>query len=67
MFRTMTLGLAAALGLFPTAREARQSEAALSVRAVRFYRAELKQTRVKGLVQIPLAAIAPIVREASSR
>ena len=63
MFRTMTLGLAAALGLFPTAREARQSEAALTVRAVRFYRAELKQTRVKGLVQIPLAAIAPVPGE----
>jgi GWxTD domain-containing protein len=59
MFRMMALGLATALGLIPAAREARQSEVALTVRAVRFYRAEQKQTRVKGLVQIPLAAIAP--------
>jgi GWxTD domain-containing protein len=59
MLRVMTLGLAAALGLIPAAREVRQSDVALTVRAVRFYRAEQKQTRVKGLVQIPMAAIAP--------
>jgi GWxTD domain-containing protein len=56
----MTLSLAAVLGMLPAARAARQSESALTVRAVRFYRAEQHQTRVKGLVQIPLAAIAPM-------
>src|SRR5207244_11552960 len=51
------------LGLSPRSREVRPTEAALAVRAVRFYRAERKQARVKGLGQIPLAAIAPVPGE----
>jgi GWxTD domain-containing protein len=57
MYRTTVLLLTAALGV-PMARSAAdQNASTLVVRAVRFYRAEQKQTRVKGLVQIPLAAI----------
>jgi len=36
-----------------------QIESPLIVRAVRFYRADVHQTRVKGLVQIPMAVISP--------
>jgi GWxTD domain-containing protein len=59
MLRLMTAGLAAALGFMPTAGGARQSDSALTVRALRFYRADSKQTRVKGLVQIPLSIVTP--------
>lgn len=59
MLRLMTAGLVAVLGIMPAAGGARQSESALTVRALRFYRADSKQTRVKGLVQIPLSIITP--------
>jgi GWxTD domain-containing protein len=42
----------------PAAASAQQS--ALVMRAVRFYRAEMNRTRVKGLVQIPLAMLEPV-------
>src|SRR5918997_1810390 len=38
----------------PTAQQS-----GLVMRAVRFYRAEMNRTRVKGLVQIPLALLQP--------
>jgi GWxTD domain-containing protein len=57
MYRTTVLLLAAALSLPVVRSVADQSDSSLVVRAVRFYRAEQKQTRVKGLVQIPLSAI----------
>lgn len=59
MLRLMTAGLAAVLGMMPAAGGARQSDTALTVRALRFYRADSKQTRVKGLVQIPLSIVTP--------
>jgi GWxTD domain-containing protein len=49
--------LTAALGIPAVRSVADQSDSSLVVRAVRFYRAEQKQTRVKGLVQIPLSSI----------
>jgi GWxTD domain-containing protein len=49
--------LAVAGQFSPAPVSAQQS--ALVMRAVRFYRAELKRTRVKGLVQIPLISLAP--------
>jgi len=60
MLRNMMAGLAAVLAVVQAPREARQSESALTVRALRFYRADQHQTRVKGLVQIPLSVIAPV-------
>jgi GWxTD domain-containing protein len=57
MHRTTVLLLAAALSVPAGRSVADQSDSSLVVRAVRFYRAEQKQTRVKGLVQIPLASI----------
>jgi GWxTD domain-containing protein len=51
------LALAVAGQFSPAAVSAQQS--ALVMRAVRFYRAELNRTRVKGLVQIPLTSLAP--------
>jgi GWxTD domain-containing protein len=57
MYRTTVLLLAAALSMPAGRSVADQSDSSLVVRAVRFYRAEQKQTRVKGLVQIPLASI----------
>jgi GWxTD domain-containing protein len=51
------LALAVAGQLSPAAVSAQQS--ALVMRAVRFYRAEVNRTRVKGLVQIPLAWLQP--------
>jgi GWxTD domain-containing protein len=53
----VSLALAVAGQLSPAAVSAQQS--ALVMRAVRFYRAELNRTRVKGLVQIPLTSLAP--------
>jgi GWxTD domain-containing protein len=49
--------LAVAGQFSPAAVSAQQS--ALVMRAVRFYRAEMNRTRVKGLVQIPLAMLEP--------
>jgi GWxTD domain-containing protein len=60
MFRLAATSLVATLGLLMPARQAAQSDSGLTVRAVRFYRADQNQTRVKGLVQIPMSAIAPI-------
>jgi GWxTD domain-containing protein len=57
MHRTTVLLLVAALSMPAGRSVADQSESSLVVRAVRFYRAEQKQTRVKGLVQIPLSSI----------
>jgi len=57
MYRTTVLVLAAALSMPAGRSVADQSDSSLVVRAVRFYRAEQKQTRVKGLVQIPLSSI----------
>lgn len=57
MHRTTVLVLAAALSMPAGRSVADQSDSSLVVRAVRFYRAEQKQTRVKGLVQIPLSWI----------
>ncbi len=57
MYRTTVLLLTAALSTSAGRSLADQSDSSLVVRAVRFYRAEQKQTRVKGLVQIPLASI----------
>lgn len=51
--------LAAAAGVLPLVAPASQSESGLIVRAVRFYRADLNRTRVKGLVQIPLSMLQP--------
>jgi GWxTD domain-containing protein len=51
------LALAVAGQFSPAAVSAQQS--ALVMRAVRFYRAEMNRTRVKGLVQIPLALLEP--------
>jgi GWxTD domain-containing protein len=51
------LALAVAGQLSPATVSAQQS--ALVMRAVRFYRAEMNRTRVKGLVQIPLALLQP--------
>ena len=59
MLRLITAGLAAVLGILPAAGGAWQSDSALTVRALRFYRADSKQTRVKGLVQIPLSIVSP--------
>jgi GWxTD domain-containing protein len=53
----VSLALAVAGQLSPATVSAQQS--ALVMRAVRFYRAELNRTRVKGLVQIPLASLSP--------
>jgi GWxTD domain-containing protein len=50
--------LAVAGQFSPAAVSAQQS--ALVMRAVRFYRAEMNRTRVKGLVQIPLAMLEPV-------
>jgi GWxTD domain-containing protein len=64
MVRLMSAGLAAALAFAQAQDGARQAKAAgdggLIVRAVRFYRADQKQTRVKAFAQIPLSAIAPV-------
>jgi GWxTD domain-containing protein len=52
--------LLAGLGSGPAAAVAdSQIESPLIIRAVRFYRADVHRTRVKGLVQIPLSAISP--------
>jgi GWxTD domain-containing protein len=59
MLRLMTAGLAAVLGMMPAAGRAGQNDSGLTVRALRFYRADSKQTRVKGLVQIPLSIVTP--------
>jgi GWxTD domain-containing protein len=50
--------LAVAGQFSPAAVSAQQS--ALVMRAVRFYRAEMNRTRVKGLVQIPLSMLEPV-------
>ncbi|HEX3273324.1 MAG TPA: GWxTD domain-containing protein [Gemmatimonadales bacterium] len=65
MVRLMTAGFAAALAVVQTQAAARQAadrqvDDGLIVRAVRFYRADQKQTRVKAFAQIPLSAIAPV-------
>ncbi len=57
MYRTTVLLLAAAFSMPAVRSLADQSDSSLVVRALRFYRAEQKQTRVKGLVQIPLSSI----------
>jgi GWxTD domain-containing protein len=59
MLRLMAAGLAAVLGIMPAAGGAGQNDSGLTVRALRFYRADSKQTRVKGLVQIPLSMVTP--------
>jgi GWxTD domain-containing protein len=53
MVRWFSLALAASVLVAPTRVGARQSEDVLSVRTVRFYRAENRQTLVKAFVQIP--------------
>jgi GWxTD domain-containing protein len=52
-----TVLLAAAAVAAPTGATAPQSDSGLVVRAVRFYRPDRNQTRVKGLVQIPFSMI----------
>src|SRR5215210_3157988 len=58
MLRVVSLALAAAGLLHPPAPAA-QRQSGLVMRAVRFYRAEMDRTRVKGLVQIPFALLEP--------
>jgi GWxTD domain-containing protein len=53
----LSLALAVAGQLSPATVSSQQN--ALVMRAVRFYRAEMKRTRVKGLVQIPLGLLQP--------
>jgi GWxTD domain-containing protein len=55
----MAAGVAAVLAIVGAPGAAPQSESGLTVRTIRFYRADQKQTRVKGLAQIPLRAITP--------
>jgi len=50
--------LLAAMGLLPL-QPRDQLDTGVVLRAVRFYRADQNQTRVKGLVQIPIAALQP--------
>jgi len=50
---------AAAVGVVPVSLPAHQREPGVVLRAVRFYRADQDRTRVKGLVQIPLALLQP--------
>lgn len=57
MHYALSLFLASVAGVLPLVAPAGQSESSLVVRAVRFYRADLNRTRVKGLVQIPLAML----------
>ncbi len=59
MYHFVSLALAAAAGLLDPPASAAQRQMDLTMRAVRFYRAEMDRTRVKGLVQIPLALLAP--------
>src|SRR3954453_19404223 len=50
--------LLAAMGLLPL-QPRDQRDSGVVLRAVRFYRADQNQTRVKGLVQIPLGSLQP--------
>ncbi len=53
MVRWFSLALAAGVLVAPTRIGERQAEDVMAVRAVRFYRAETRQTLVKAFVQIP--------------
>lgn len=58
-FRSFALAGVAALGMAGWSTPARQSDDAVMVRAVRFYRAESNITQVKAFVQIPLNLLQP--------
>jgi GWxTD domain-containing protein len=55
MYRFSSAFLAAAAAVAPLATTVPQDDSGLVLRAVRFYRPEQNQTRVKGLVQIPFS------------
>jgi GWxTD domain-containing protein len=57
MGRLLNVGLLAGLAGLPVAAGAIQTDPALVLRAVRFYRAEQDLTRVKGILQIPYSLI----------
>jgi GWxTD domain-containing protein len=59
MLRLRCWLLLAVVGLSPAVLGADQLDAGVIVRAVRFYRADQDRTRVKALVQIPLASLRP--------
>jgi len=58
MVRWFSLALAAGVLAAPTRIGVRQAEDVMAVRAVRFYRAESRQTLVKAFVQIPYVGFA---------
>ena len=58
MVRWFSLALAAGVLATPTRIGERQTEDVMAVRAVRFYRAETRQTLVKAFVQIPYVLFA---------
>ena len=58
MVRWFSLALAAGVLAAPTRIGERQTEDVMAVRAVRFYRAETRQTLVKAFVQIPYVLFA---------
>jgi GWxTD domain-containing protein len=59
MRHASSLLFATMAGVLPHVAPAGQSDSGIVVRAVRFYRADLNRTRVKGLVQIPLSMLQP--------
>lgn len=59
MVRWFSLALAAGVLAAPTRIDEQQTEDVMAVRAVRFYRAETRQTLVKAFVQIPYVLFSP--------
>lgn len=57
MLSLFSCALMAAMCLLPPSSHANQREPEVVLRAVRFYRADQDQTRVKGLVQIPFTLL----------
>src|SRR5919107_249730 len=59
MGNLVKLAFVLSVGGIPLSLPAHQRDTGLVLRAVRFYRADQDRTRIKGLIQIPLASLQP--------